>query len=345
MPKRQGRSPIGDAIERFLEAKGTVASGEVAAAAGVSRQAAQYQLRKMVDRGELVAEGAGRSAHYRRLTQFSHHYKLEGLSESDVWAAEYSAIRDRDFEIFDNPKIKPILDFAFTEMLNNAIDHSNGTGVDIRWFVDPAVITFEIADDGIGVFRNMATQRKLSSEYDAIGEISKGKQTTAPQQHSGFGIYFTSRMVSRLVLTSGRWSWIVDNRIGDSAVRWLEAERTGTLVRCEIDADTTVDIGEVFSSIAPPEIGSRSSSAVRVRLFEKDGFVSRTQAKRLAAELDQFGLVEIDFRGVDQVGQGFIDELFRVWQNEHPATRLVPVNTNPVVDVLIRLARESGPKA
>jgi anti-sigma regulatory factor (Ser/Thr protein kinase) len=342
MPKRKGRrSPIEDAIERFLDAKGTVASGEVASAANVSRQAAQYQLRKLVERGDLVAEGAGRSAHYRRLAQFARRYELAGLSESDVWTEEYAALRAHDFEIFDNPKIKSILNFAFTEMLNNAIDHSFGTEVDVRWFVDAAIIAFEIADDGVGVFRNMARDRGLSNEYDAIGEISKGRQTTAPTQHSGLGIYFTSRMVSRFVLTSGQWSWIADNRIGDHAVRWLEGERAGTLVRCEVDASTEVDTGDVFRSVAPAEIGAGSRSTVRVRLFEQDGFVSRTEAKRLAAELEQFGLVEIDFSGVDQVGQGFIDELFRVWQNEHPSTRLVPVNTTPVVDALLRLTRRS----
>jgi DNA-binding Lrp family transcriptional regulator len=337
MPKRQGRSPIEEAIERFLQATGTVASGEVAEAANVSRQAAQYQLRKLVERGELVPEGAGRSARYRRLAQFARYYELDGLLESDVWTEEYAALRERDYEIFDNAKIKPILNFAFTEMLNNAIDHSQGKHVDIRWFVDPGVITFEIADDGVGVFRNMAKDRNLLSEYDAIGEISKGRQTTAPKQHSGLGIFFTSRMASRLVLTSGRWSWIVDDRKGDTAVQWLEAERTGTLVRCEVDAGTTIDTLEVFRSTAPIEVGAGSRSTVRVRLFEHDGFVSRTEAKRLAAELEKFGLVEIDFSGVDQVGQGFVDELFRVWQTDHPATQLIPINTTPVVDALLRL--------
>jgi hypothetical protein len=341
LSKRQGRPSVAETIERFLEGKGTAAAGEVAAAANVSRQAAHYQLRKMVERGELVVEGAGRSTHYRRLSLFASRYELDGLSESDVWSKEYAALRERDFEMFDNPRIHPVLVFAFTEMLNNAIDHSRGRRVESRWFVDAAVITFEIADDGIGAFRNLATERGLMNEYDAIGELSKGRQTTAPEQHSGLGIYYTSRMASRFVLTSGRWSWIVDNRIGDTAVRWLEVDRSGTLVRCEVDADTTVETSDVFRSTAPVEVGAGSSSTVRVRLFEQDGFVSRTEAKRLAAGLERFGLVEVDFSGVDQVGQGFIDELFRVWQNAHPATRLEPVNTTPVVDALLRLTRDS----
>jgi hypothetical protein len=75
-----------------------------------------------------------------------------------------------------------------------------------------------------------------------------------------------------------------------------------------------------------------------VRLFDQGpNFVSRTEAKRLAAELESFTEVEIDFRGVEQVGQGFVDELFRVWQDNHPQTRLIPINTNPAVDALLRI--------
>ena len=196
-------------------------------------------------------------------------------------------------------------------MLNNAIDHSRGTRVDVRWYLNENFIAFEVADDGVGAFRNMAETRSLESEFDAIGELSKGKQTTLPQAHSGLGIYFTSRMVDRLVLSSGHFSWIVDRRRDDVAVEWFEIARHGTLARCEIDADTTLTQVEVFDDFAPPSRPGANRSRLRVSLFERGpNFVSRTEAKRLAAELDSFDEVDIDFSGVAQVGQGFIDETF-----------------------------------
>jgi hypothetical protein len=42
-------------------------------------------------------------------------------------------------------------------------------------------------------------------------------------------------------------------------------------------------------------------------------FVSRSEAKRLPRGLDRFAHVTLDFQGVVLVGQGFIDEVFRVW--------------------------------
>jgi hypothetical protein len=338
MSKRQSASPVVDAIGRLLAAQDTVSSGQVASAAGVSRQAAHYHLSAMAGRGELVREGAGRSSRFRQAALLVYRFDLAGLREDLVWSEEDRELRRRDPEILDNPKIRPLLNYAFTEMLNNAIDHSRGSAVEIRWFVDDRCIAFEIADDGIGAFRNMAQERKLASEYDAIGEISKGKQTTFPEAHSGLGIYFTSRMVSRFILTSGHLSWIVDNRINDTAVQFLEAERSGTLVRCEIDGDIATTQLDVFHAFSPPEAFGANRSTVRVTLFEQGpNFISRTEAKRLAAELENFTEVEIDFRGVEQIGQGFIDELFRVWQGNHPETLLIPINTNPAIDALLRI--------
>jgi hypothetical protein len=226
-------------------------------------------------------------------------------------------------------------------MVNNAIDHSRGSNLDVRWYLSEEQVVFEVIDDGIGVFRNMATERRLPTEYDAIGEISKGRQTTAPEAHSGLGIYFTSRMTSRFVLTSGHLSWIVDSHQDDVAVEWLENERLGTLVRCEFDANTTRTPLEAFNTISMSDRPGKLRSNVRVSLFERgENFVSRTEAKRLAAELEHYAEVEVDFKGVGQIGQGFIDELFRVWQSAHPNTRLLWKNTNPAIDALIRLTLE-----
>lgn len=80
-------------------------------------------------------------------------------------------------------------------------------------------------------------------------------------------------------------------------------------------------------------------SRTTVRLFEFDvPFVSRSEAKRLARNLERFREVVVDFRGVEEVGQGFADELFRVWAGDHPETKLVPVNMNRPVTLMVQRA-------
>jgi len=324
-----------DVIEQLLDANHVITSGQVAKAAGITRQGAHYHLKIMVDHGDLIRSGAGRGANYRRRAIRSTPYSLAGLEEHRVWIEEYFGLKKMDLSVFDNPLVKKILDFAFTEMLNNAIDHSGGTVAMVRWFETTSGIAFEVEDDGVGAFRHMSETRELPSEFDAIGEISKGKQTTAPDRHSGLGIYFTSRMVSKFVLASGHYVWTVDSHVDDQAIGWLDQSRSGSLVRCEIDGSTTVDPVQVFDSFSDPKTFGLNRSVIRVSLFNQSGFVSRSAAKLMAAHLDRFGVVELDFEGISEVGQGFVDELFRVWQHDHPGTRLVPVRANPVILAMI----------
>ena len=44
----------------------------------------------------------------------------------------------------------------------------------------------------------------------------------------------------------------------------------------------------------------------------------------------------MDFSGVTMMGQGFADEIFRVYATEHPQVLLRPVNMLPQVERMIR---------
>jgi len=319
----------------MLTLQESITSGQVAAEAGVTRQAAHYNLRAMADEGLVEHVGAGRGAHFVRLAQIETTYPLSGLVEHTVWAEEWFTLKQRDLRVFDDPLVKPILDFTFTEMLNNAIDHSNGTTATVRWFTDdPDRIAFEIIDDGIGVFESVRSSRQLGTESDALVELSKGRQTTYPERHSGLGIYYSSRAATRFVLASGHLVWTTDNSRHDEAVGWVNTKRTGTYVRTEVSTGTTVKMIDVFGAMnLPDSAGLRTT--VRLSLFGAGDFVSRSEAKVVGANLERFSVVDIDFTGVDAVGQGFVDELFRVWQLDHPETRLVATNTNPAIRALI----------
>lgn len=67
-------------------------------------------------------------------------------------------------------------------------------------------------------------------------------------------------------------------------------------------------------------------------------FVSRSEAKRLLSGLERFREVVLDFTGVEDVGQGFADEIFRVWARAHPKIRLKPLHMAPAVEFMVRRA-------
>lgn len=290
----------------------------------------------MVARGELHAAGSGRTAHYvAEQTAVRLERERAGLAEDALYAEVELALPgvrgapDRASRIFH---------YAFTEMVNNAIDHSGSARVvcDVR--LDDKVLHAAVIDNGVGAFENVRRAMRLARSIEAIGEISKGKTTTDPEHHSGQGIFFTSKAVDRFELASGEVRWIVDNRIGDQAIGVADVQ--GTRVTFEVDLATEREMRAVFDAYTTELEFDRTRTLVRL-FAHGTSFVSRSEAKRLLHGLDRFREVLLDFAGVDVVGQGFTDEVFRVWARAHSPTRLVPLNMiEPVRFMVERALRE-----
>ncbi|MBC8184092.1 STAS-like domain-containing protein [candidate division KSB1 bacterium] len=103
-------------------------------------------------------------------------------------------------------------------------------------------VTIWIWDDGIRIFRKIRTALNLEIDLHAVFELSKGKLTTDPANHTGEGIFFTSRI---------------------------------------------------------------------------------------------YRVVILNFKNVEIIGQAFADEIFRVFVNKNPNTRLSYINTNEQVKKMI----------
>ena len=184
---------IPEVIERLLAGRTYVTSTEVASAAGVSRQAAHRWLTQMAAKGLLVHEGARRSSRYRLTPQRAATYSIDGLTSTRSGGQSALPCDSSHPDVEDTPKLLSILIFTFTEMVNNAIDHSRGSQLRVRWFLLGDRLAFEVEDDGVGALSRSRESRDLDDDFEAVGELSKGKQTTDPARHSGLGIFLTSR--------------------------------------------------------------------------------------------------------------------------------------------------------
>lgn len=312
--------------------------GEVARQLGVS----PTYIRKLADAGVLphtVTPGGHRlfdlddaraAFHRRRDLRVELELSLAGLEEGEVWDRVQAQAAPRHA----TKQALGIARYAFTELVNNAIDHSGGTKVNIRWGARTGLLRAEIGDDGIGAFERIRIARALPDHQAGLAELSKGKVTTQPDRHSGEGLFFTSRAVDYVDLQANGLRWIVDNRRGDFALG-SSNYAPGTLAVFEVDATTARRLEDVFRPFTDEELGF-SRSHVRVKLFEYgSSFVSRSEAKRLLGGLERFADVELDFDKVESVGQGFADEVFRVWAKQHPEVRLRPTNMNVGVALMI----------
>ena len=94
-------------------------------------------------------------------------------------------------------------------------------------------------------------------------------------------------------------------------------------------------LDEIFSHFAPEEFDYRfDRTKALVKLFYQD-YVSRSEAKRLLYGLDKFKEIILDFKGVKSIGQGFADEVFRVFKIAHPDKVIKIENLNPSLKPII----------
>jgi anti-sigma regulatory factor (Ser/Thr protein kinase) len=260
---------------------------------------------------------------------WQHELTLLGLSEDVVWRR---VVRDLGLDK-ESPAAR-IIGYAFTEMLNNAIDHSDSETATITWWTDTDQWTFEIRDYGVGAYPKLRQGLRLASEFEAVQELSKGKRTTDRDRHTGEGIFFTSKVVDLFRLTSSGVRWTVDNLRHDTALGMVPATE-GTSAVCQIDPQTNRTLAEIFREFTRDHAFVRTRPVVK--LFEIGTvFVSRSEARRLLDGLEaDFDTVEVDFTGVTDVGQGFVDELLRVWPAAHPGKTVIPANMNDAVEFMI----------
>lgn len=321
------------AARRLLAERESIRVGDLAAQAAVSRQTAHAHLTRLVHSGAAVRTGAGRGTRYAAPPAFSLTADPRGLSEDAVWHAMEADLA----ELQDATRAaRDIAAYAVTELVNNAVDHADADWVTITADARGGSLTATVLDDGIGAFARVQDGLGLDNPYEAVEALSKGKTTTDPDRHTGEGIFFTSRAVDVFVLDANGLRWTVDNLRGEHALG-PGTQASGSRAAVEVRADTTRDLPSLFARFSDPDTGVFDGSHVVVQLYTHGvRFVSRSEAKRLLRGLDRFRRVTVDFAGVEQVGQGFVDEIFRVWARAHPETDLQPVHMIEPVAFMVR---------
>ena len=328
-------------ILAYLARRRSASGGELRSHLGVSRQALSMHIRGLVAAGKVIRSGATRGARYMLATRapapatVSRTVRIRGLDEGRVWD-ELAAGLNLGRAL--RPNVEAIAHYAFTEMLNNAIEHSEAERCSLRFRFDAGMLSFDIRDPGIGVFHSIASKLHLQGEDAALVELLKGRTTTMREAHTGEGIFFTSRAADRFVLRSHRIQ-VEWNRLRDDVFVSSPRFFKGTSVSFAIQRNSRLRLESVFAEFAPEEYDFQfQKTRMLVKLLQPD-YVSRSEARRLLANLEKFSEIVLDFRGVKSVGQGFADEVFRVFANRHPAIRMTTENTNTAVDAMIRHAK------
>ncbi|HMC61481.1 MAG TPA: DUF4325 domain-containing protein [Candidatus Solibacter sp.] len=226
--------------------------------------------------------------------------------------------------------VTDIWQYCFTEIFNNAIDHSGGRKISVWLAKDATGTRIIVSDDGVGIFRKIQAALNLLDERHAILELSKGKLTTDPDNHSGQGIFFSSRLLDSFVILSGGACFSHQSPRENDWMTDVAKPEQGTVVDMRLENTATRTCKEVFDQYSSGDDYGFTKTVVPVSLaqYGQDKLVSRSQAKRVLARVELFKTVVFDFSGVETIGQAFADEIFRVFARSHPEIETFAAHAN-----------------
>ncbi len=296
-------------------------------------------LNKLLMQGEVIKTGKTRGASYYLNSSLRKELTFPikpGLEEHQVWMDFFHDA----FSILPE-NVYSICNYAFGEMFNNAIDHSQGKTIAVTSKIIGDLVEIRIFDDGIGIFKKVKDALGLENERASILELTKGKFTTDPDNHTGEGIFFTSRAVDMFVIASSDLGFIKDNLEDDWFIETPDKPVKGTGIALQIHLNSNKRLEEIFRqySTLDQEEGiqkfDKTHIVVELSKLDQDRYVSRSQAKRILIGLEKFNHIVLDFRNIKTVGQGFVDEVFRIFQKKYPVTKIEYTNANEDVRFMI----------
>ena len=333
---------------KILQKNNEITTKELARKAGISRPYASKVISTLLREGRVLRIGNGPRTMYitpghNKISEARFKEKLENknLKEHEV----LDEVKRELLSLAKLPEnVRSIFDYAFSEMLNNAIEHSKSKLIKVEVGEEEESLLFIVEDYGVGVFRNVMQKKKLKSELEAIQDILKGKTTTKPQAHSGEGIFFTSKAADVFILESFGHRLRVDNVVDDIFIETLDSEIKGTRVVFRVNKKSKKHLSAIFRKYqtSSTELGF-DKTEIKVKLYTMGTiYISRSQARRILVGLEKFESIILDFTRVPTVGQAFADEIFRVFKNKYPKKKIIAINTNEAVKFMINRVDRTG---
>ncbi|MDE5765334.1 MAG: DUF4325 domain-containing protein [Ruminococcus sp.] len=299
-----------------------------AEAFGISQNTANTYLTKLQDDG-IIRKLKRDSFELVKQTHDFVLYREKGQLDDDMYAYEnfiFQFIKSLPEHIIS------IWEYAVSEMCNNVMDHSEAESLLVSVEQDYLNTRIFLVDDGVGIFEKIKNHFSYNSIDDAKYELFKGKLTTDEINHTGEGIFFTSKLMDRFAIYSSGTIFST-NKFDKSEYTNIDLDMKGTCVLMELSNRTNKVIRDIFEIYSDVDDGFTKTKVPLRQFFDKSP-VSRSQAKRVCSRLECFKEVELDFDGLEWMGQGFAHQLFVVFSQNHPDIKLSPIN---MCDEIIRM--------
>ena len=309
---------------------------------GLSRQAVLRHMYVLIQGGRVTAHGKTKDRYYELnpIVNRTVTITITPKLEEDKIGRKYLFPHLSDF----SSNLREICEYGFMEIVNNVISHSEGDQCTLKLNITAKNVHMYVHDNGVGIFRKIKEHFDLENQHHAILELSKGRLTTNPKTHIGDGIFSIIHLFDKVQINSGGLCWKYDISKGHQVVE-SGSDQGGTSVSINIATSSKNRLQNVFNKYSTEiktSLFDRTEVPVILGKFDSENFMSRSQARRLSRNLEKFHEVCIDFKGIKLIGDSFADEIFRVFQNQHPDLKIDCINTNVQIENLVSGVKNNG---
>ena len=148
------REEIKDFIIETIYKNGNVFK-EVLEKYPISRQTVSKYIKEFIDKDIVEKESKSK---YRLKFYVNETKQYDNINlEEDVVYEDFISKYEKD----KKENVRDLLVYTFTEMLNNAIEHSGGDKISILYAENYKEIVVCIQDNGIGIFKKIKKERKI----------------------------------------------------------------------------------------------------------------------------------------------------------------------------------------
>lgn len=302
----------------------------------ISRTTALRHMKHLIQAGKIIKTGKTRKISYALTKALKQSFTLQlttDFFEHDFFVEHLQSLLTDN----TNTNTFSICEYGITEMLNNCKDHSQGKSANIEITITNNTVNCQINDNGIGLFTTLADVLQLSDKREIMLELSKGKVTRDPANHSGEGIFFTSRAFDVFKISANKYCYIRNNIENDWTFYTDEASVKGTTVELSIARNSKQNLANIFMKYQDDGLSFvKTDVIIELSQLYGERLISRSQAQRVARNLDKFTHVTLDFSKVMAIGQGFVDQLFRVYKNQNKNITIDYINANSDVEFMIK---------
>lgn len=292
----------------------------------ISTNTVHTYLNELIERGIIEKQKRGK---YKLVNTYLKYTFKRSAGELVSDTLPYETCLEKEIKHLSE-NVQRIWAYGLSEMVNNVIDHSNAENMQMIIIQNYLTTNVLLIDDGVGIFEKIKNHFKLPSLDEAICELFKGKLTTDEANHSGEGIFFTSKMMDDFLISSSG-KIFTTSKFEEDKIFDISNNTEGTCVLMSLSNFTHRIPKEIFDQYSDVDGGFVTTKIPLKNIFDAAP-VSRSQAKRVCNRLENFSEAILDFDGIEWMGQGFAHQIFVVFKNAHPEISIVPQNMNDSVE-------------